>query len=192
MRSANWRGMALPILCLAVAACAKRDARPNAADPNTPAVVTAPPPVLPGDTVRKVVPPVTSLQIAAMTLARAYALLGGAFAFVDPKLIVASYEPTAELTTPNGTFTGHAAIVKEFQSFGMDGSVREFSRRSLARKIVDSTVVDSGIYTVVRARSRAASTTEHGAYASVWRVHAPPADWVMTRDHLYPVTKTGK
>jgi hypothetical protein len=195
MRSAHWRGMALTILCLAVTACAKPDARANAsnaADPNTPAVVTAPPPVLPSDTIRKVIPPVVTADAARMTLSRDYAVLGAAFAFGDQKMIVSSYAPTAELTTPNGTFTGQTAIVKEYKSFGMDGSVKEFSRRSARLNVVDSTVVDSGTFTVVRARTRADSTVESGAYASVWRIHAPPDDWVMTKDHLYPAKKNKK
>jgi hypothetical protein len=189
MRSAHWRGMALPILCLAMTACGKPDGRSSSADPNTPAVVKVPPPILPGDTVTKVVEPVVSTDAARMTLSRNYALLGAGFAFVDPKLLAGAYSPTAELTTPNGKFIGQTAILKEYQSFGMDGSVKEFNRQSAALKIVDSTVVDSGTYTVVRKRSRADSAVEHGAYASVWRIHPPPMDWVMTQDRLYPVAK---
>ncbi|MFI5244186.1 MAG: nuclear transport factor 2 family protein [Gemmatimonadales bacterium] len=182
--------MALPvILCLAIIACSKPDARANAADPNTPAVVKAPPPVLPGDTIRKQPEPVVSTEEARNIVSRNYALLGAAFAFVDPKLVNAAYAPTAELTTPNGTFTGQAAILKEYQSFGMDGSVKEFTRQSAVLQIVDSTVVDSGAYTVVRKREGADSTVVRGAYASVWRIHPPPMEWVMTKDHLYPATK---
>jgi hypothetical protein len=124
-----------------------------------------------------------------MMLSRNYALLSAAFGFVDPKLLAAAYAPTAELTTPNGKFNGKTAILNEFKSFGMDGSVKEFSRQSAALKVVDSTVVDSGTYTVVRARRGADSTIEHGAYASVWRIHPPPMEWVMTQDHLYPVKR---
>ena len=103
--------------------------------------------------------------------------------------ISGAYSPDAELTTPNGKFIDTLAILKEFKSFGMDGSVKEFSRQSAKLKIVDSTVADSGTYTVVRKRDRADSTVERGAYASVWRIQSPPMEWVMTQDHLYPVTK---
>jgi len=189
MRSAHWRGMALPILCLAITACGKPDARAKAADPNTPAVVRVPPPILASDTARKEAEPVVSTDAARSMLSRNYALLGAGLSLIDPKLLAAAYAPAAELTTPNGKFTGQAAILKEYQSFGMDGSVKEFSRQSAKLKIVDSTVADSGTYTVVRKRDRADSTVEHGAYASVWRIHPPPMEWVMTQDHLHPVTK---
>ena len=54
----------------------------------------------------------------------------------------------------------------------MDGSVKAFDRQSQVLKVVDSTVVDSGIYTVVRRRDRADSTVTRGAYATVWRIRA--------------------
>ena len=190
MRSAHRCGMVLAaILCLAITACSKPDARAKAADPNTPAVVKAPPPILPSDTAKKPVVPVVATDAAGNMLNRNYALLGAAFVFVDPRLVNAAYSPTAELTTPNGTFTGRAAILKEYQSFGMDGSVKEFNRQSAVLNVIDSTVVDSGTYTVVRKRADTGSTVVRGAYASVWRIHPPPMEWVMTRDHLYPATK---
>lgn len=177
------------ILPLAIAACAKPDARANAADPNTPAVVKAPPVVLPSDTASKVVPPVISTDDARFKVSQNYALLGAGFTFIDPRLITAAYAPDAVLTTPNGTFTGPDAILNEYKSFGMDGSLKEFSRQSAVLKVIDSTVVDSGRFTVVRARSKTDSTVEHGSYSSVWRIQAPPAQWVMTRDHLYQLPK---
>ena len=194
MRSALRRGMALPILCLAITACGKRDAAPNAADPNAPAVVKAPPPVLPSDTARKPPPPpVVAEDIARNMVSRLYALAGAGLSMMDPKLITAAYSPNAELTTPNGKVTGTAAIVKEYQSFGMDGSVKEFNRQSARLKIVDSTVIDSGTYYVKRQSSRSGTVTlEQGAYAAEWRILAPPMDWVITKDHLYRVTKKSK
>jgi hypothetical protein len=188
MQSAHWRGMALPILCLAVAACSKPDAHANAADPNTPAVVKAPPPLLPADTVKKEIPPLVPDDQLHAKLSQLYALAGAGLSFVDPKLIGAAYAPAAELTTPNGTFTGTQAIIKEYQSFGMDGSVKDFQRQSGITKIVDSTVVDSGVYAVTRQRG-GTTTTEQGAYAAEWRIHPPPMEWVMTKDHLYPAKK---
>ena len=188
IRSARWNGMALPILCIAIAACGS-DARPGAADPNAPAVVKAPPPVLPGDTVRKQAKPATTDDNVRITLVRNYAVLGAAFAMRDPKPITWTYAPAAELITPNGTFKGQNAILKEFGSFGMDGSVKEFSRKSLVTKVVDNTVVDSGTFTVVRKARSGSSTTEHGAYASAWLIRPAPSDWIMTRDHLYPTNK---
>jgi hypothetical protein len=187
-QSAHWRGMALPILCLAIAACGKPDAHAGSADANSPAVVKAPPPLLPADTAKKFVPPVVEDDQLRMQLSRLYALAGAGLSFVDPKLITGAYAPAAVLTTPNGTFTGTQAILKEYQSFGMDGSVKDFQRQPGKTKLVDSTVVDSGVYAVTRQRG-GATTTEIGAYAAEWRIHAPPMDWVMTKDHLYPAKK---
>ena len=42
----------------------------------------------------------------------------------------------------------------------MDGSVKAFNRQSQVLKVVDSTVVDSGIYTFVRKRNGADSTVD--------------------------------
>jgi hypothetical protein len=196
MRSTRWRGMAVSLVaCTAIIACGKPDARANAADPNTPAVVRVPPPVLPSDTARKPVETktVVSWEEARTTVSRDYAMLGAALAFSDPKLLLSSYSPTAVLTTPNGTFTGSDAILKEYRGFGMDGSVKAFNRQSQVLKVVDSTVVDSGVYTFVRKRDRGDSTVTRGTYATVWQIVPPPKDWVMTKDRLYPaVKKKGK
>lgn len=190
MQTAQWRGMALPILCLIVSACSKPGA--NAADPNTPAVVKAPPVVLASDTAKKVPEPVVDKDVAINMVSRNYALAGAGLSMMDPKLVTGAYAPTAELTTPNGKFTGQTAILKEFQSFGMDGSVKEFSRQSVMLKVVDSTVVDSGYYQVTRKTARTDTTVERGAYAAVWRIHPAPMDWVMTEDHLYVAKKQAR
>jgi hypothetical protein len=179
--------MALPILCLLITACAKPDDRARASDPNAPAVVKAPPPVLPSDTAKKEVPPVVTDDDARMTMSRGYALVAAGMSMMDPKLVMSAYGQDTKLTTPNGSFTGRQAIMKEYLSFGMDGSVKQFQRQSRVLKVVDSTVADSGLYMVVRKkRASPDSTIEVGSYASVWRIHAPPADWLMTQDHLYP------
>jgi hypothetical protein len=190
MTSANRRGVALPILCLAFAACSKQDVRAKAAtDPNAPAVVKLPPPILPSDTAKKPVIPVVTAQDAAMALSQRYALLGAGFAFADPQLVREAYAPAAQLTTPNGTFTGQTSIVKELSSLGTSGSVKDFQRTSRVMKVVDSTVVDSGTFTIVRRRPGADSVVEHGFYSSEWRIHPPPALWTMTRDHLYETAR---
>jgi hypothetical protein len=191
-QSIRLRGMTffiLPIAIIVCGACGKPDARANAADPNAPAVVKAPPPLLPADTAKKPPPPPLIPDDEVRTkLSTLYALAGAGLSFVDPRLITAAYAPEAQLTTPNGTFTGTQAILKEYRSFAMDGSVKDFQRQSARAKIVDSTVVDTGAYAVTRQHG-GATTTEVGAYAAEWRIHAPPMEWVMTKDHLYPAKK---
>jgi hypothetical protein len=184
--------MALSVVTLIGAvACGRPGASANASDPNTPAVVKVPPVVLQSDTARIPVhvDSAATWQEARSTVSRDYAVLGAAFTYADPKLLLSSYSPTAVLTTPNGTFTGHDAILKEFRGFGMDGSVKAFTRQSQVLKVVDSTVADSGIYTFVRKRNGADSTVTRGTYATVWQIIPPPKDWVITRDRLYPATK---
>lgn len=192
MRSAHWRGMALSVVALiGVTACGKPGASANASDPNAAAVVKVPPIVFPSDTARKPVrvDSAATWEEARSTVSRDYAVLGAAFTYKDPKLLLSSYSTTAELTTPNGTFSGHEAILKEYRSFGMDGSVKAFMRQSQVLKVVDSTVLDSGIYTFVRKRNATDSTVTRGTYATAWQIVAPPKDWVITKDRLYPATK---
>jgi ketosteroid isomerase-like protein len=192
MRSAHWRGMALPILCLAITACGKPGAPAKNNDPNTPAVVKAPRPLVATDTIKPPVPPVIEPDAARTIVLRDYALVGAGLAFRDAKLLTLFYAPDAVLTTPNGTARGKGAILREYQSFGMDGSVSEFQRQSIVLQVApDSTVLDSGTYIAKRKGGRGA-TTETGPYASVWRIHPPPMDWVMTKDHLYSPTKKTK
>jgi hypothetical protein len=186
MRSAHWRRMALPILCLIVSACDKRDARASAADPNAPAVVKAPPVVLPSDTEKKIdtthnVP----MLLAKSTIARNYAILGMAISRADRQMIALQYSTDAKLTTPGGTFIGANAIVQSYS--GLTG-LKTFVRQSLVTKIVDSTVADSGMYAIVIKRAGSAdSTVQRGNYSALWRVRAEPEEWVMSSDHLYPV-----
>lgn len=189
MQSAHWRGMALPILCLTIAACGKPDAKaadPKATDPNAPAVVKAPPVILPSDTAKKPDPNAVSMEYAKVTMARDFAVLAAAISFGDKQMIAAQYAPDATLITPIGSFQGKEAIVAQFA--GMRG-LKNFQRLSRKTSIVDSTVVDSGVYEIVLKRPGADSLAEQGTYASVWRVHPEPMEWVMTSDHLYPSKK---
>ena len=189
MLSAHWRGMAFPVLCLAIAACGKPGARANAADPNTPAVVKAPPVILPGDTVKKVATTVVSMQTAKTTTARNYALLGAAISFGDQQMIGAQYAPNATLTTAAGNTVGNAAIVHVFKELK---GLKDFTRVSRVTTIADSTVIDSGTYTIVLKRAGADSTVERGSYSSVWRIQPEPIEWFMSRDHLYSAPRKAK
>jgi ketosteroid isomerase-like protein len=192
IRSAKWRGVALPILCLAMSACGNPDARPKNNDPNAPAVVKAPLPLVATDTQHPPVPPVVEPSDARATVLKNYALVGAGLALRDAKLLAAFYAPDAVLTTPNGTAKGKDAILREYRSFAMDGSVAEFQRQSIVLQVTpDSMVLDSGAYIAKRKGGRG-TTTETGAYASVWRIHPPPMDWVMSKDHLYGPVKKAK
>jgi len=186
MRSAHRLGMALCILCAAVSACGKQDARARAANPDTPAVVKVAPPILPGDTAKRRDTTVVSVETAKATMSRNYAVLGAAISFGDQKMVAAQYAPTASLSTPDGTFNGKAAIVHELARLR---GLKDFTRMSFVTSIVDSTVSDSGKYVMVVKRAGADSSVERGAYAAIWRIHPEPLEWVMTQDHLYPMGK---
>jgi hypothetical protein len=182
MRSAHWRRMALSILCFIVSACGKPDAK--ASDPNTPAVVKAPPVVLPSDTAKKAVPPVVTEDEALRHLLADYSLLAMAISLGDRKLIAQKYAAGGRVITADTTFVGSDAISNGLGRLGFKNSLRDFQRSPRVTKVVDSTVVDSGTYAMISKRPGTESLIERGSYASVWRIKPAPLDWFMTEDHL--------
>jgi len=187
MRSAFRRCVALPLLCAGITACAKPDARAGASDPNAPAVVRLPPPVLPSDTARPDTMRARTERVrsAQLTLASNYAVLGAAIVFGDPRMVAAEYAPDAELVTPDSTYRGIVAIANSLTALGRTNSLREFIRTSVVLRFADSTVIDSGTYVALSKRTGADSIVQRGRYATTWRVHPPPMQWAITRDRLY-------
>jgi hypothetical protein len=193
MSSADRRRLAFFGLCCFASACTtKADPRIAARDPGAPAVVQAPRVTVPLDTIGRTAPsrdPAPSgnlaLDDARRTISSNFAVLGAAIIFGDPRTIASSYAPDAEVITPDTTYKGIAAIVNGLGRLASGKSLREFERRSLASRIVDSTVVDSGVYVVTTKRTGADSVLERGHYATTWRMLPAPRDWVITRDHLY-------
>jgi hypothetical protein len=185
---ATRRGVALPILCFLANACTpKADQRSAAKDPNTPAVVQAPSVVLASDTAKKDTTPsaVVTMDGAKRVLASNFAVLGAAIAFGDRQMIGANFAPDAEVVTPDTTYKGLVAIANGLGRLGRANSLRDFQRRSVTMKIVDSTVIDSGVYVVLTKRPGADSVLERGRYATTWRIHPPPGEWLITHDRLY-------
>ena len=186
---ANRRWLVLPILCVLANACSapKADQRGAAKDPNAPAVVQAPSVVLVSDTAKKdmTTPAATSVDWAKQVIAGNFAVLGAAIAYGDRRMIGANFAPDAEVITPEATYKGVVAIANAFGRLGPAKSLRDFRRRSLVMKIVDSSVVDSGVYVVLTKRPGADSVYERGRYATTWRIHPPPMDWLITQDRLY-------
>jgi len=191
MASALLRGMTFTMACVLGVACSnksKADARSAANDPYAPAIVRGAPIILPGDTLK----PDTAAKHAAAAddvrreLNTGYSVLGAAIVFGDPNMIGASYAADARLVTPESTVTGVAAIAMTLSKLGPAKSLREFQRRSLATRVVDSTVTDSGTFIVFTKRAGADSILERGHYATIWRMHAPPYHWLITRDRLHP------
>ena len=187
-------GTMISILCLCAVACGRKTEAAKASDPNAPAVVRLPPPVIFSDTAK----PDTMLRYrekvgaANSTLAQEYAVLGAAIVFSDRRMIASMYAPDAELVTPDSTYRGFVAVANRLASLGRTQSLREFNRRSRGLGIIDSVVTDSGTYVAITKRPGADSIVERGSYRTSWRIHAPPLHWVMTRDELHPSGKRGK
>ena len=193
MSSAVWRGVALPVLCLGLAACGNTPAPAKKSDADAPAVVLLPPPILPSDTAK---PDTMGEHVQKLASVRAhlvgdYATLGAAIAFGDRRIIATFYAPDAILITPDSTRIGIPDITATLAALGRSRSVQRFDRTPVELRIVDSTVVDSGRYVSVSKRAGADSVFERGAYVSTWRMHQAPLNWVMKRDELRPGAKAG-
>jgi hypothetical protein len=174
--------------CLGSACSApKAEPRTAAKDPGAPAVVQAAPVIVPADTLGKPRPQsAATLSDARRTVASDFAVLGAAITYGDLRMIATVFAPDAEVITPDTTYRGIPAIVNGFSRLAAGRSLREFQRTSLTAKMVDSTVIDSGVYVVKTKRAGADSLLEKGRYATVWRIMPAPRDWLITRDHLYP------
>ncbi len=183
MRTARWRGMALPILCLIISACAKHDARTtDKNDPNTPAIVELGMPKPPPAEKQPPQPIVNETRVA-VRLAENYSVLAAAMTFGDARMIGTLYAKDAELTMPSGTWNGVTNIAASLGALGREKSLKDFRRSSMHHRLVDSTVVDSGTYVITTKRPGADSIFERGSYAAQWRI-MPDGRWVMERDQL--------
>ena len=188
------RWMALAVLCSVVAACDQKSGPKHTAQADAPAVVKLPPPLLPSDTAR----PDTieahnqKMREAGATLERNYAVLGAAMVFGDRRMVASMYAPSATLETPDSTYRGSTAIAYALTALGPPKSLRAFNRRSLALRVVDSTVIDSGMYAAVSVRQGADSTVERGSYMAQWRIHPAPMEWMLSSDRLFRAAKKPK
>ncbi len=183
------RGVVLSILCC-TAACSKNADQQRKVDPNLPAVVNVGPPILPSDTAKKpvILPGWTlddSLRFHAM---QNFALLGAMMAFKDQRNVMLQYHPQAELVLQDSTVRGSKDISAALVEFAKQKSLGEFVRttKSMHANWTDSTVIDSGTYTIETKREGGQVVKEAGRFVTVWRVHAPPTEWTIFRDELKP------
>ena len=177
------RGMALSILCLFAAGCAKPDARGTAkSDPNTPAVVELGMPKPPA-TANEPPRPVVDERQLVLSLAQNYSLLAAAMANGDARMIGTLYAADAELSMSGGTYSGGSNIEGNLAAMGRQQSLADFQRRTQRHHLTDSTVVDSGIYQITLKRHGGDSVSERGTYATRWRIQAG-GKWVMEQDFL--------
>ena len=192
--SAQRRGMALPILSLfvfALAACDKK-VSPSVAsdDPNRPAVIEEPAPVLVADTLK---PPQLKLDPKKMQIqiSPEYALMSLAMTGGDGRMVSSQFEPDATLTLPDTTIKGSVAIARFFVNFSRSRNLNYIERTSNVFSLADSIASDSGKYISVSKRPGADSIVDRGSFATTWRLH-PDNSWKVVADHLHPLTKTKK
>lgn len=178
--------MALAISCACVSACGGGAKPADTARADAPAVVKLPPPVLASDTLKPdtMESHVQRMSMVRGTLAGNYAVLGAAITFGDRRMIASFYTPDAMLSTPDSTYRGVAPIANALAALGPPKSMRAFNRMSVVLRVVDSTVIDSGTYSIVSARQGIDSIVEHGTYMSRWRINPAPMSWTLTSDRL--------
>ena len=192
--SANRRGMALPILCLfvlAIAACDKKVSPAVASDdPNRPAVIKEPAPVLVADTLKPPMPTLDPKQMQ-IQISPEYALMSLAMTGGDGRMVSTQFEPDATLSLPDTIIKGSVAIARFFVNFSRSRNLSYIERTSHVFSVADSIASDSGKYISVSKRPGADSLVDRGAFATTWRMH-PDHSWKVVADHLYPLTKPKK
>ena len=181
--------MALPILCLfvlAIAACDKKvsPAVADQNDPNRPAVIQAPAPVLVADTLKPPKPKLDPKQIQVQ-ISPEYALMSLAMTGGDGRMVSSQFEPDATLTLPDTTIKGSVAIARFFVNFSRSRNLNYLERTSNVFSLVDLIASDSGKYISVTKRPGADSIVDRGSFATTWRLH-PDHSWKVVADHLYP------
>jgi hypothetical protein len=194
MNTAIRRVMVLPMLCALVASCGKKTEPEKASDPNMPAVVKLPLPIQPSDTAKPDTMESHRAKVGAAlsVLAREYAVLGTATVIGDRRMIASHYAPDAVLVTSDSSYKGSVAIANALATLGTSKSLKEFNHSSRDLQIADSTVIDSGTYTLISKRPGADSLLERGVYLASWRMHAPPLTWVIRKEELRPSAKRRK
>ena len=192
--SAQRRWMALPILCLFVLAIAACDKKVSPAvttdDPNRPAVINEPAPVLVADTLK---PPQPTLDPRKMQIqiSPEYALMSLAMTGGDGRMVSSQFEPNATLSLPDTTIKGSVAIARFLVDFSHTRNLNYLERTSNVFSLADSIASDSGKYISVSKRPGADSIVDRGSFATTWRLH-PDHSWKVVADHLYPQGKPKK
>lgn len=179
------------VAALVVVAACGGVAEKSKDDPNRPAIVEAPPIVLPSDTAKVDTMPAFRERVAQLTteLAREYAILGTAMVLDDRRMIAAPYADDAILTIGDSSYTGKTAIAFALSALARRNSLKDMTRTTRAIATLDSTVVDSGSYIMSGQRTGGALEQSTGSYIAVW-LHHSDNRWVLRRDSITPATKS--
>jgi hypothetical protein len=116
-----------------------------------------------------------------------YSLVAATMVGQDSRMLSQLYAPNAVLHVPDSTITGVAAIVRRLLVLAQAKSLTDFQRTSQGRMAIDdSTLVDSGAYTMTLKRTSGNSISEYGRYSTTWRTHQDAAKWVILEDRIQP------
>lgn len=176
----------VPAVLLSTACEPRGDVRSD--DPNRPAVVQAPPIILPHDTATPDTMPAYRDRMAAALaeLMPEYSFLAAMAVFGDRMAVAAMHAPDAVVQLGDSTFHGPVAVADARIAYFRRSSVKEMVRQSVALNAIDSTYRDSGVYLMVSHRPGASPVEQRGTYVTTWIRRPSDPKWVVRRDHLMP------
>lgn len=183
--------IAICAVALLSAACSesKNVADASKADPNTPAVIQAPPIILPSDTAKvDTMPAYRDRMSAALSeINPEYSLLTATAVLGDRRMLAATLAPDVTMRLADTTFTGRDAAVFGFTDFMLRNSVKDLLRQSRVLNAIGPTYTDSGQYLMVSQRGVGKPVEQRGTYVSVWtRSEKAERRWHLLRDELTP------
>ena len=172
---------------LSTLGCKSRDSA--AADPARPAVVKAPPIILPSDTAKPdtMMNHIQRMADLSRQLAEPYALIAFGAVNADRRLLASFYAPEAVFSLGDSTYRGMTAVVNAVVDMGRRTGLADWNRQSWRLTgHPDSIYVDSGTYVMQARRSGGPARASHGIYVATWRHLGGPTPWVLLRDELKP------
>jgi len=178
----------MSMVCLAaIAACTSQDDA-RKVDPNIPAVVQAPPIILPSDTAKPDTMPAyqARMKSARIELLPEYGFITAGAAFGDYGMLASIYSPDATLSVGDSTYVGGTRIAAALVDFFRRYSVSDLTRQPGTVNAVDSVYTDSGRYEIVSKRGIQPAVTERGGYVAKWRLLPRDPRWSLLSDEFTP------
>ncbi|MBM4194076.1 MAG: hypothetical protein FJ202_06825 [Gemmatimonadetes bacterium] len=176
------------VMCAAIAGACDNTASNAKSNPDRPAVVQAPPIILPHDTAKPDTMPDYRARMAAfeLELMREYSVMGAAMIIGDRKMLASMLDPNATLQLDQTTHRGFAAVTAALVDFARTNALQDFGRASRVRNEAKGVVTDSGWYRVIGKRAGGEVRTDTGTYVAVWNRRDNPVAWTLVSDVLTP------
>jgi hypothetical protein len=168
---------------------AKDSAELAKSDPNRPAVIQAPPIILPSDTAKPDTMPAyrAKMEAASSELLAEYSVMAAASVIGDRRTLGSALAPDAVVRLADTTFTGRDAIISGLMDFALRSSLRETLRQSRALNAIGTTYTDSGTYIMISRRGIAKPVEQRGTYVATWKLlEGSNIKWQLVRDELTP------